>query len=356
MLTKFVFYSYYPFSVSWTIRSPGRSAGACKALLSFSIQSNKFLYEAEGKDYPEWQMQIYQPDSACGTNFFPHITDIYVPMVDQPSRAQVLNLKRRRSVMKLAPMKRSLQIGDYSNQLVLFQESNKAVAALFEFGTATHPSADCAELVTLVFPEKKIVYPSGLTAQKLAKAASNQCYQDFMAEVRSTASICSKLWHKCGDPCVDKSNDGVVQINSNTKLVRDLLMKIIYLADAVYLLTTAPFSGKRSMQCGASLYYLFETFPGLKSCPMKDYLRTDSLLQHHEMNPPFYARKAGNCSATCLSEIDAFMSSYDCCTPMDIDALSAWSAFYCLFPSPSSLFLPCRHCVRCGTRNESSAA
>ncbi len=55
-------------------------------------------------------------------------------------------------------------------------------------------------------------------------------------------------------------------------IVRELLKKILYLADAIYYFITAAFSNRRGDLCGATMRELVNRYPLLHECQLQDSL------------------------------------------------------------------------------------
>jgi len=347
--TGYEFYQYLPFAISWTTRSPDQRPGLQKALFTFSISSNAFLYESIGQTAPAWTLQFYFPDS--GATAFPLIQHQFIPLITQPSNAQVINLKKFESDLKLQSRVLSKQMAEYPSQFASYENCNSSIASLLNYGTIWHKSPACAALVKLVFPSRVVTQPSGLTATKLVAAKESECYQDFLSEVRTACDLCANLWQKCDTGCVDIAQDGtgcgagvgggtgaIARVNSDVVLVRELLKKVIYLADAIYYLTTSAHGSKNGIQCGTPLRMLLESVPELASCQVQDYLSSGgrdtgcyATTVDNSMNPPFFLRSSSNeadggnhCSKACQEALDEYLYRYGCCAATDRAALDEW--------------------------------
>jgi hypothetical protein len=57
--TSFTYYRYYQFAISWTRRSPDRTAGLSQGLYTFSVADNGFLFTANNLKVPPWTLQVY---------------------------------------------------------------------------------------------------------------------------------------------------------------------------------------------------------------------------------------------------------------------------------------------------------
>ena len=282
------------------------------------------------------------------------IRELKYPMIEQPSRAQLLNLKPAWFEASLDARIRPSRMQEYPDQVASYQRCNASFAELLAFGAATskNPSPDCEAMVVMAFPDKKATHPSGLTNDVFADAGESPCYQDFLAAVRRTADICSQEWQQCGEGCVElvpeddyggsKCGGGVLDrvtgtrhialINDNVVLMRVLLNKILHLADVIYYLTTGVQTSKRGVRCGTAWPHLLDLIPQLRGCQLHDYFDPGSQTQcykntrHAPLNPPFYIDPMGNCSVSCQAGLSTLLSLYGCCPATDRVAIDEyWS-------------------------------
>ncbi len=94
-----------------------------------------------------------------------------------------------------------------------------------------------------------------------------------MKEIRAVADVCADLRQKC-DVCVELKDAHCAAVSGSkfqiavidSFIVRELLKKILYLADAIYYLITAAFSNRRGDLCGASMRELVNRYPLLHEC------------------------------------------------------------------------------------------
>jgi hypothetical protein len=212
-------------------------------------------------------------------------------MIDNPSRAQLLNLKRGEIDVALTARVQPPEMQDYPDQLANYEKCNASFADLLAFGSesSTNPSAACRALVALAFPARKATHPSGITNRIGEAAADSECYQDFLARVRLTADVCSDLWQKCGPLCVQMVPEasyggagcggGVVLegegrpeepllavVNSNVRLARSLLEKVLHLADVIFFLISGVKTSKRGLRCGTPWSELLLQIPQVCVC------------------------------------------------------------------------------------------
>jgi hypothetical protein len=332
--TQFVFYKYYPFSVTWTTRSPAVPPGIRHALYSMSIAGNEWLYADRKLDFPKWTLQIYMPED--GSSLSARISTSLIPMVNQPSGAQVLNLKRSEFHLHILPRLISKEATALPIIVEAYSGCNASIASLLEYGTKTHQSASCASLIGLVFPAQKVTQPSGLTAKKFKNAAASECYQDFLKEIRAVADVCADLWQKC-DVCVELKDAHCAAVSGSkiqiavidSFIVRELLKKILYLADAIYYLITAAYSNRRGDLCGATMQELVNRYPLLQECQLQDSLDVSESVCYNNayqntMNPSFFVINSDNCSKACHQALDILTASYGCCAGSDREAVSEW--------------------------------
>jgi hypothetical protein len=109
-------------------------------------------------------LQVYLPEHENAV--YPNILNINDPLVLQPSKAQVLNLKRIESELRLSPRVRSKQMAEYPRQLTNYELCNSSVTKLLAPGK----SPACAALVKLLFPSSAVTNPSGLPIRLVARA------------------------------------------------------------------------------------------------------------------------------------------------------------------------------------------
>ena len=284
-------------------------------------------------------MQVYLPERDTGT--YPQILDSTEPMVKQPSRAQVLNLKRRDVELHVTSRELSKQMLEYPRQFANYQQCNASVAALLAPGQSTA----CAALVKLLFPSSKVTNPSGLTSEKLAEAPNNECYEPMLLRLRKAADICSALWQGCDEGCVEREPDCgglgyqaqtpqgatrmVPRVSATVSLVRELLRKLVHLADAIFYLTTAAYGSKRGQRCGLTFPELVAKIPQLGACQVQEYMQGGVSgcfkgMQQQVMNAPFTVSVSNNCSAACHKGLDALIDIYGCCAATDRNAKTEW--------------------------------
>lgn len=97
---------------------------------------------------------------------YPNILDRNEPLVLQPSKAQVLNLKRIESQLRLSSRAQSKQMTEYPRQFANYELCNSSVTKLLAPGQ----SPACAALVTLLFPSSAVTNPSGLPFRLVVRA------------------------------------------------------------------------------------------------------------------------------------------------------------------------------------------
>jgi cysteine-rich repeat protein len=336
--TSFTYYRYYQFAISWTRRSPDRTAGLSQGLYTFSVADNGFLFSEKNLELPPWTLQVYLPEQVSGA--YPNILDRFVPLVLQPSKAQVLNLKQ--SEVKHSLSMQALS-SIYPRMVSSYKLCNSSVASLLAPGQA--PA--CAALVKLLFPSAAVTNPSGLTSAKLAAAGApdSECYEDMLYKLRKTADVCSTIWQECDERCITPvpecgglgynipTSEGpgrfVARVTSDNILVRELFKKIVHLADAIFFLTTAAYGSRRGERCGVPFRDLVAKIPQLGACQVQEYLDSSvagcyNNTPQHIMNAPFLVGKSETCSAACHKGMDALLDIYGCCTSTDRNAQAEW--------------------------------
>jgi len=112
-------------------------------------------------------------------------------------------------------------------------------------------------------------------------------------------------------------------------LVRELVKKVVHLADAIYYLTTAAFGSIRGELCGLPFRELVAKIPQLGACQVQEYLEGGvggcyKNTTQHIMNPPFVVSESKKCSAACHKGLDALLDIYGCCTATDRNAQAEW--------------------------------
>jgi cysteine-rich repeat protein len=336
--TSFTYYQYYHFSITWTRRSPDRAAGLSTGLYTFSVADNGFLFAEKNLELPPWTLQVYLPEQESDS--YPNILDRFVPMVLQPSKAQVLNLKQ--SEVKHSLSMQALS-SIYPQMLSNYKLCNSSVATLLAPGQ----SPACAALVKLLFPSGAVTHPSGLNSAKLAAAGApgSECYEDMLYKLRKTADVCKTIWQECDERCITPvpecgglgydrpTSEGpgrfVARVTPDNILVRELVKKIVYLADAIFYLSTAAYGSRRGERCGVPFRDLVAKIPQLGACQVQEYLNSSVAGCHnntpqHIMNAPFLVGKSETCSAACHKGLDALLDIYGCCTATDRNAQAEW--------------------------------
>jgi len=111
--------------------------------------------------------------------------------------------------------------------------------------------------------------------------------------------------------------------------VRELVKKVVHLADAIYCLTTAAYGSLRGERCGLPFRELVARIPQLGACQVQEYLTGGvggcyKNTPQQMMNAPFVVRESKNCSAACHKGLDALLDIYGCCAATDRNAQAEW--------------------------------
>jgi hypothetical protein len=111
--------------------------------------------------------------------------------------------------------------------------------------------------------------------------------------------------------------------------VRELVKKVVHLADAIYYLTTAAYGSLRGERCGLPFRELVARIPQLGACQVQEYLTGGvggcyKNTPQQMMNAPFVVRESKNCSAACHKGLDALLEIYGCCAATDRNAQAEW--------------------------------
>jgi hypothetical protein len=111
--------------------------------------------------------------------------------------------------------------------------------------------------------------------------------------------------------------------------VRELVKKVVHLADAIYYLTTAAYGSLRGERCGLPFRELVANIPQLGACQVQEYLNVGiggcyKNTPQQTMNAPFVVRESKNCSAACHKGLDVLLDIYGCCAATDRNAQAEW--------------------------------
>jgi hypothetical protein len=109
-------------------------------------------------------LQVYLPEHENAV--YPNILNSHEPLVLQPSKAQVLNLKQIVSELRVSSRALSKQTAEFPRRLAIYELCNSSVTKLLAPGQ----SPACAALVKLLFPSSAVTNPSGLPIRLRARA------------------------------------------------------------------------------------------------------------------------------------------------------------------------------------------